>query len=727
MTTRKDSLHLETMPTSWVSTSKRHYAAVNDNVVHASDSENPKRALPFDHGWKLNREDAQEQPQDTLVTEALWHAVTIENPQTSLELHETCKIQLQQDSLRLSFVGKPPNFSRPLRPRLSAQGMDNAPPVSPTTGKKPELREIKKQIPVPAREMETVVIASDSESQALSHLPKDTYSSTSDSFLEPPSRGDKFIQPYSGQSLPGMECPSGPLQTVNDYPHVPVNISLPLSPDNPKTPPPPEPPPLESPTHRSASRMLRKLRTHLRTPNSESPSRNSNNSSIQIQSQANEKQGAGSGLMSSWSANMKQALKYRQKEESNHESTSQIQQADTNRRSGRTPNKTSCTGRGTRDRSPSIRSKVDTRGTKLSTSKPTASILSTASSSSEKPRLPLKVSTTPLTTFEQFQCTFCLLQCESKTDWARHERRFHFEDLENFSRPYKLKDGRRDEISSLGSKLSRGKNRRRLLSKSRPQSGSSSYRSEHSTQNTETSISSSHLSEYQQPNIFWNCGFCHELLRSWEDRQAHLAEHFSTGQTMRMWDPMKSPFPWRKGSAGPVDGPQQHWDLSSLLALQRPTLQDSINQIATSRDQPEATADTCKSCHVPHPSLEHFDLWHQPRDTFTCPQITDFTNLADFFEEDEDESGEMVADWCNACDERLGRPSYLDRDMRMQHLWDFHGFGDCVGWDNCLDEGQFVLHLANAHAVNIDNIKWLVRRCRKIGEEPASIAMGCSS
>ncbi|OAX84967.1 hypothetical protein ACJ72_00647 [Emergomyces africanus] len=767
MSTGKTRPRLDSMPTSSISTSKRYHATVNDDVIASSDNVSPRRILPFDHGSQLNEEDTlilQEQPQDVrrpgisdgsavcsivntvsmanqdkqyqmLVTEAFWGAVTFEDPQASLEFDEIYKVQPQQDHRLLNFVGKIPNFSRPLYPLPSVPGMENAPSTTPTAGTKPKLQEINKQIPLVARETETVVVTLDSESHALGHLPKDASSSTSDPYMAIPDRDEdhhKLIQPCSDHFLPVTAYPSGSPQIRNDYPHSPVNMSLHLSPENPKNPPPPEPPPLERRTHSSASRMLRKLRDHLCTPHSETPSRNSNNSFTQHQSQSHEKQSAGSGLISSWSANLKHALNYRpqrQKDESKHESTSQGQKADTNSRSGRSPpKKTSRTGMDTRDRSLSIRSKVDTRETNRSTSKPSASILSNTSSYSEKPRLPLKVSTTPLTALEEFQCTFCLLQCESKADWLIHEQRFHLEDLENFSRSYKIKDGQRDEISSLGSKLSRGKSCRRLLTKSQPQSASSSSPSHHSTQSTGTSVSANHLSEWQQANIFWNCGFCNELLRSWEDRQAHLAGHFNNGQTMRMWDPMKSPFPWRKGSAGPVDAPP-HWDLPSLLALQRPTLQDSINQIAASHNPPEKTnqLDTCKSCHVPHPSLEHFDLWHQPRDTFTCPRITDFTNLAEFFEEDQDESGEMIVDWCNACDERLDRRDYLDRDIRMQHLWDFHGFGDCMGWDNCLDEGQFVLHLANAHGVNIEFIKGFVRRCRKVGDAPASMAMGGGS
>ncbi|KKZ68456.1 hypothetical protein EMCG_05915 [[Emmonsia] crescens] len=724
---------LDPVPVSWISTSKRHHAALDDDVGFWSDSLCPKRTLPFDHGSQPHGDDAriaQEGPQDIIVPEAFWHALTFKIPQASLEFDEIYKIQLQQDYRRLGFVGRIPNFSRPFRSLLSVRDMDDALPGPHAAGKKPKSQEINKQAPLAVRETETVVAHSYSEAQSLDHFQRGVSSSTSDSSMTIQGRDEnhhKWTQPCS-QTLLETIHPPGPPQIPNDYPNIPINISLSLSSDNPETLPPPEPPPPEQQSCSSASRTLRKLRGYLRTPSYETPSRNSNHSFTQTQSQTEDvKPKAESRLISSWPATIKQALNYfprRQKDEPRHEAASQDLHVTTNRSSWRSSAmKTSYTGRDIYDRSPSIRSKVVTREAKHYTSKPSTSILSnTTSSSYEKLRLPLKVSTTPLTALEEFQCTFCLLQCENKTGWLRHEEKFHLEDLENFSRPHKHKEASRDEISSLGSKLSRGKSRRRLLTKSPPQPSSSSSRSQPSSQNTGTSNHSNHGSERQGANIFWNCGFCDELLRSWEDRQTHLAGHFSNGETMRMWDPMKSPFPWRRGSAGPVDTPP-HWDLPSLLTLQRPTLQDSINQIGTSHDQRKTTADTCKSCHVPHPSLEHFDLWHQPRDTYTCPRITDFTNLADFFDEDDDESGEMTVDWCNACDERLDRPDYLDRETRMQHLWDFHGFGDCVGWVNFLDEGQFVLHLANAHAVNIDHIRRLVRLCRKIGDAPASMAM----
>ncbi|PGH18549.1 hypothetical protein AJ79_00328 [Helicocarpus griseus UAMH5409] len=510
----------------------------------------------------------------------------------------------------------------------------------------------------------------------------------------------------------------------------------------------PEPPP-----YRNTSMKLKRMKGPLRTPYHEKLPTYSINSATQIQSQTESvKQKTRTSFISSLSASIKQALfrfPLRKKEETKDEDTeTEILYNDTNFRGQDLP-ESSHTRNGTGVRSPLSWSRLGTKETRRLTSNPPISILSNASSCYGKPRLPLSILTTPLTALEKFQCTFCLLQCAGKTDWLRHEQIYHLEDLENFHRPYEhntsLTSHILDETASSRSNSSKGKSPRRLLRKSISRLRSSASLSPSPIpptpppQSTHSLLSDSNysnpLSERPQTNIFWNCGFCDQLLSSWDDRQTHLAAHFSAGQTMRMWDPMKSPFPWRKGAPEPMDAPP-HWDLPSLLALQRPTLQDCINQIGTTAGEHEqcatttttaATAavgaDTCNECRVPHPSLAHFDLWHQPRNTYTCPKISGFTNLAAYFDEEEDEEGgEGIVDWCRACDERVERArGYMDREARVRHLWEVHGFGDCVGWENCSSEAQFILHLANAHAVNIEFIRGLVRRCRREGCAPADL------
>ncbi|PGH01725.1 hypothetical protein GX51_05041 [Blastomyces parvus] len=736
MSTRYSGPRLEPVSASWHSTSEGHHAALGDDGDVLSDSFYPRATTPFDHTSQLPGDDAwiaQEQPQDTFTFEPFWHAPIVEVSQTSLDSDEVYKIKVQHDYRRLDFLGKIPNFSRPFRSLSSARVTDDTHPEPQAVKEKPKSQESTQHIPLAIQERETLAADSDSEAQSLDHIRKHIYSSASDTsvMLQRHLEDHHSLMQPCGQHPPETARSAGPSPIPNDcpddYPNGPSNLTRFPYPDNPESPPPREPPPSEGRPHNSASRTLNRLKGHFHTSQNKTSSRNSNKSRTKPQT-TDKIQAPENRSTSSWSTTLKQALNYlprRRKSQTNHDRILRDRHVNTNRSNRRSSTKESHnTGSLIRDQSPSIRSKVLTRETERSTSKPPISILSNAVSSFEKPCLPLKVATTPLTTVKEFHCTFCLFECENKAGWLAHEQRFHLEDLESFSRPSKPREDRRDEISSSGSRWSRGKSGRRLLTKSQPQSSSSSSHSQPSAQSTGGSVYSSQRNERQAAtNMFWNCGFCDELLRSWEDRQTHLAEHFSNGQTMRMWDPMKSPFPWRKGSARTVDAPP-YWDLQSLLTLQRPTLQDSINQIGRSPDQRATTAAPCKSCHVPHPSLDHFDLWHQPRNTYSCPQITNYVNLADFFDEDEDETGELVADWCNACEERLDRPHYFDRDVRMHHLWDFHGFGDCVGWDNCPDEGQFVLHLANTHAVNIENIKGLVRRCTSVGDDPASMVMG---
>ncbi|OJD12050.1 hypothetical protein ACJ73_09413 [Blastomyces percursus] len=751
MSIRNSEPRLDSLPVSWQSTSEGHHAALCDDGAALSDSLHPQEASPFCHDSQPPSDDAwiaHEQLQDVrnltgirhqlsaFASEPFWHALTVEVPQTSLDPDEIYKIQLQQDYRRLGFWGKIPNFSRPFRSLSSARSRDDTNLAAEAVKEKPKLQESSKHIPLAIQEGETLAAHSSSETHALDRFRRHISSSTSDTSVtlqEHIENNHNFMQ-LCGQPPRETERSPGSSAIPNDrpdnYPNRPSNLAPPPSPDNPESPPPPEPPPSEELPHNSTSRTLSKLKGHFRTSHNNTSSRNSNNSSIHTQPKTTDNiQSPENHPASSWSTTFKQALNYlpRRQPKTNHERIPRDRHANTNRSNQGFSTKESHAGRAIRGHGPSIWSKAPTWETERSTSKPPVSIWSNCTSTFEKPRLPLKVTTTPLSTVKEFHCTFCLFECQNKRDWLRHEQRFHLEDLENFSRPSKPKEARRDEIGSSGSRWSRGKSCRRLLTKSQPQSSSSSSHSQPSAQSTGGSIYSSQRNEPQAAaNIFWNCGFCDELLRSWEDRQTHLAEHFSNGQTMRMWDPMKSPFPWLKGSARTVDAPS-YWDLPSLLTLQRPTLQDSINQIGTSPKQRATAAEPCEDCQVPHPSLDHYDLWHQPRNTYTCPQITVYTNLAEFFDEDEDETGELVVDWCNACEERLDRPHYLDRDVRMQHLWAFHGFGDCVGWHDCLDEGQFVLHLANAHAVNIEYIKGLVHRCTRVRDPPVTMAMGSGS
>jgi hypothetical protein len=74
---------------------------------------------------------------------------------------------------------------------------------------------------------------------------------------------------------------------------------------------------------------------------------------------------------------------------------------------------------------------------------------------------------------------------------------------------------------------------------------------------------------------YWRCGFCENILHSWDDRQNHIAdEHFEIGQTLSSWNSSTSPYPWDKLSSKPISG-FPHWDVSTLRSMQ-PTILDDI-------------------------------------------------------------------------------------------------------------------------------------------------------
>ena len=275
--------------------------------------------------------------------------------------------------------------------------------------------------------------------------------------------------------------------------------------------------------------------------------------------------------------------------------------------------------------------------------------------------------TIPLLALKPFQCTFCLAQCAGEMEWLEHEMSCHFQN------PW-LTDRFIDD----------------------------SHRSCNSSRSWQ-----------QGGRYFWTCGFCQMVICTWEERQEHFAEHFSTGDTMINWDPLASPFPWRSESGDPANT-GVCWDLQSLLSLQRPTLEDSINQSGYSRKRPH----TCEICQVAHRSLEaymrHVRHWHSPRDAWSCPNVP-YTNLADFFDESSDQTGNR----CRACDERLQRPDNLDPELQIRHLRLEHAFGECGSWGTFYNENQFFLHLASAHSVKFTRVKGLMDLCRADCRPPA--------
>ena len=174
-----------------------------------------------------------------------------------------------------------------------------------------------------------------------------------------------------------------------------------------------------------------------------------------------------------------------------------------------------------------------------------------------KHQLQLNIETSPLAAPRPFQCTFCLTQCTGKQDWNQHERSNHFQ-----RRGWgNVLDGLTEEQSSC-------------------------YALSSSQRSSDTCVTPicegrrpSHRSEPEgyMNDWYWNCGFCSLVLRSWDERQEHIAdEHFEKGTTMSVWDPLKPPLPWKRSTGTPVPG-FPSWDLDELLAIQQPNLADSID------------------------------------------------------------------------------------------------------------------------------------------------------
>lgn len=178
--------------------------------------------------------------------------------------------------------------------------------------------------------------------------------------------------------------------------------------------------------------------------------------------------------------------------------------------------------------------------------------------------LQLKFYTSPLLAPQPFQCTFCLRQYSNKNDWLRHEELAHFQEREWI----KTIDGsiRGGSASTEGSIYSMDSIHRVPQRRSSIYSSRCSYYGESSNQKSLQSIYS----------WFWVCGFCSDVLRSWDERQEHIAEHFENGMTMACWDPLKSPYPWIRSSVTPVQG-LPRWDLKELFAIQRRSLIDLLN------------------------------------------------------------------------------------------------------------------------------------------------------
>ncbi|KAL2869065.1 uncharacterized protein BJX67DRAFT_31985 [Aspergillus lucknowensis] len=275
----------------------------------------------------------------------------------------------------------------------------------------------------------------------------------------------------------------------------------------------------------------------------------------------------------------------------------------------------------------------------------------------------------------QVNCTFCLRPFRSKQQWQDHETAEHLEKcLESSSN----ERGRRETRSSK--KPTRARSIRAFISRRKtPKPGNSAHQ--------EPSLSI-------DPTLLWSCGICDQILNTWDDRENHLAEHFSQGETMAHWDCLVSPYPWKKYSIPSIDAPD--WDLDFLFALHS-TLAALPGENLSHPSQAEQHRFNCETCHLAfydgNTCIRHIELWHIPRDTWICPIVGESSQLDDLYDEITGHDG-IPMDYCSACDEFLPPD---DTAARIQHMQDVHNFCSRPCADVTADKQRFYLHLATVH------------------------------
>ena len=146
-----------------------------------------------------------------------------------------------------------------------------------------------------------------------------------------------------------------------------------------------------------------------------------------------------------------------------------------------------------------------------------------------------------------YQCTFCLAQCTNKLDWMQHERVYHFKSQQRWANaPERFSESADSHIFT-------------------PTTRDSSDTCV--TGSSERLTSLGDIDGFME-DLFWNCGFCNFVLRSWDERQEHISqEHFEKGITMALWDPLKAPFPWKRRIGAPIPGFSAR-GMEELLATQ---------------------------------------------------------------------------------------------------------------------------------------------------------------
>ena len=191
-----------------------------------------------------------------------------------------------------------------------------------------------------------------------------------------------------------------------------------------------------------------------------------------------------------------------------------------------------------------------------------------------------------------FQCTFCLEQCENRSDWMKHERS-HFPKrgwtcMIN-SQDRTQYDGRIlcDFCGIVDKSHCVAHHNTNVCVNSRLENRTFATESDMAhhlaTVHNHDNTIIEDMQSWEWPRCMdswsWSCGFCDSVLLSWDERQIHIADkHFENMCTMALWNPLTSPYPWSKQSSTLVRG-FPCWEQSTLLtAIRQPTIPDPINR-----------------------------------------------------------------------------------------------------------------------------------------------------
>ncbi|OCK89974.1 uncharacterized protein K441DRAFT_263781 [Cenococcum geophilum 1.58] len=329
-----------------------------------------------------------------------------------------------------------------------------------------------------------------------------------------------------------------------------------------------------------------------------------------------------------------------------------------------------------------------------------------------------------------FQCTFCLEQCENRSDWMEHERS-HFP-----KQGWTCMINSQDRIEYDGRILCDFCG---IVDKSHNFSQHNidacvNSRLENRTFATESDMTHHLATVHNHDNTmieewpkcmdswFWSCGFCDSVLLSWDERQSHIAdEHFENMCTMALWNPLTSPYPWSKQSSTLVRG-FPRWEQSTLLAaIRQPTILDFINRVGETR-----LRNQCRLCKIAFSTFDdlsqHMTQWHGHPRSWSCPKGSTFK---DFFEPDSsytDNSAVADNDICLYCGKKFSNPP--NWSLRKRHLEEEHHFNECAH-EKFFKQDQFCRHLANSHNVDIEYMKDFISSCwREDDRTPATGLVG---